>query len=317
MQTKGIDYDQTYASVVRGYKILLALAAENGWNIQQMDVETAFLNSNLNSELQQVYVQQSEGFAEGNYVCKLLKALYDLKQSPQAWYETLTQHLNVNNYTSITADASIFINKDKRVIIAAYVDDLLIMGHNTAEILDLKKHLCDKWKMKDLGSVKTYLGLDIERSKDLHTIYVSQKTYIAKILERFGFSNSNPVSTPMEAGLNLQKSQKQASAAYIHQYQEAIGSLMHAMTHTRPDIAYSVSTLAQFMSNPDETHWQAIKHVFRYLKGTQNLGITYSKASKTSKMLLTGWVDADYAADRDTRCSTTGYVFCLMGGSIT
>ena len=167
------------------------------------------------------------------------------------------------------------------------MDDLLIMGHNTAEILDLKKHLCDKWKMKDLGSVKTYLGLDIERSKDLHTIYVSQKTYIAKILERFGFSNSNPVSTPMEAGLNLQKSQKQASAAYIHQYQEAIDSLMHAMTHTCPDIAYSVSTLAQFMSNPDETHWQAIKHVFRYLKGTQNLGITYSKASKTSKMLLT------------------------------
>jgi len=100
-------------------------------------------------------------------------------------------------------------------------------------------------------------------------IRLSQEKYIEKVLSEFGMLDSNPVATPMEAGLKLTpETEKQAPEAWIHLYQSAVGSLMYAMIKTKPDIAFVVSTLSIYVSNPSNEHWAALKWVFRYLNGT-------------------------------------------------
>lgn len=136
------------------------------------------------------------------------------------------------------------------------------------------------------------------------------------MLEAYGFKDCNPVTTPMEPGIVLQKSDAEVDIKLQQEYQRAVGSLMYAMVQTRPDIAYAVSTLAQYSSNPNQTHWTAVKRIFRYLKGTLNLGIEYSRDARRGNELV-GYSDADYAGDRDSRRSTSGFVFMLAGGPIT
>ena len=143
-------------------------------------------------------------------------------------------------------------------------------------------------------------------------ICLSQEKYIEKVLSEFGMLDSNPVATPMEAGLKLTpKTEKQAPEAWIHLYQSAVSSLMYAMIKTRPDIAFVVSTLSIYASNPSNEHWAALKRVFRYLNGTRDLSIVYSKGS------LLGYTDSDWAGDITTRKSTSGYVFLLRSGTIS
>jgi hypothetical protein len=120
----------------------------------------------------------------------------------------------------------------------------------------------------------------------------------------------------MEPGIVLHKSTAEVDVMCQQEYQRAIGSLMYAMVQTRPDIAYAVSTLAQYSSNPDDTHWTAMKRIFRYLKGTAHLGIEYSRDARRGNELV-GYSDADYAGDRDNRRSTSGFVFMLAGGPVT
>jgi hypothetical protein len=315
-QQYGIDYEQTYASVVRAFRTIFALAALHGWDIQQMDAVTAFLNSSLPTTHQQVYVEQPHGYEVGILVCLLLKALYGLKQSPRAWYETVERFLFKNGYQACTADGSIFVNKEKRTIIALFVDDILITGLDETEIERAKDHFKAEYKMKDMGNISKYLGLDVTQSQNKTRIQVSQATYILEILDAYGFKDCKPVGTPMEPGIVLQKSDTEVDMKLQQEYQRAIGSLMYTMVQTRPDIAYAVSTLAQYSSNPNHTHWTAVKRIFRYLKGTLSLGIEYSRDARRGNELV-GYSDADYAGDRDNRRSTSGFVFMLAGGPIT
>jgi hypothetical protein len=314
-QQHGIDYNQTYASVVRAFRTIFALATLHSWEIQQMDAVTAFLNSELPTD-QQVYVEQPHGYAVGTSVCLLQKALYGLKQSPRAWYQTIQSFLSKHGYHACTADESIFVSKEKQIIIAIYVDDILIASLSKEDIEEAKTIFKAEYKMKDLGNISRYLGLDVTQSTDRSSLQISQRSYIQEILRTYGFSDCNPTATPMDPGMILQKSQEEVNVELQQKYQEAIGSLMYVMVQTRPDIAYAVSTVAQFSSNPNDMHWNAVKRIFRYLKGSLNLGIEYSRGTKQAE-ILTGYSDADYAGDQDTRRSTSGFVFMLAGGPIT
>jgi hypothetical protein len=313
-QQYGTDYDQTFASVVRAFRTVFAIAAINGWDIKQMDVVTAFLNSSLPISEQQVYVEQPHGYSSDQRVCLLRKALYGLKQSPRAWYDTIKSFLRTQGYQECTADNSIFVNKTHKIIVAIYVDDFIITGPDKNRIEELKGSLKKEYQMKDMDNVSKYLGLDVAQSEDKEKIQVNQKTYIRSILRTFGFEDCNPVSTPMEPGIVLQKSEEAIDEELQQKYQRAIGSLMYVMVQTRPDISYAVSTLAQYSSNPNQKHWGGVKRVFRYLKGTQELGLEYSKQASQQ---IVGYSDADYAGDRDNRRSTSGYVFMLAGSPLT
>ena len=162
-----------------------------------------------------------------------------------------------------------------------YVDDLLIFGDNKNHVKEVKRTLSRQYKMTDLGAVQRFLGLRIRRDRNTRVIDIDQEDYIQSVLERFNMADCKPVGTPMDPGVRLTKDmcpttdaerEEMASVPYIN----AVGALMYLATATRPDIANAVSILARFSSNPGLQHWQAVKHLMRYLKGTMDMKLTYS-----------------------------------------
>ncbi|KAL0458466.1 UNVERIFIED_CONTAM: Retrovirus-related Pol polyprotein from transposon TNT 1-94 [Sesamum latifolium] len=171
-----------------------------------------------------------------------------------------------------------------------------------------------------LGNAKKILGMTIERDRRNSTIFLNQSSYVKSVLKNFSMTNSKPPSVPFAAHFQLCKDQSPKTDSEKEKmknvpYSNAIGSVMYLMVSTRPDIAYSVSCLSRFMSNPGSSHWEALKWLLRYLKGSVNNGIKFSKCSQGAN--LVGYVDSNYANDRDSRKSTTSYVFTLCGACIS
>ncbi len=310
-QRYGIDFNETFAAVVKPmtYKALFAIAARNDWEIEQMDVKTAFLYGDLDDE---VYVEMPTGFEEPNRVCKLNKALYGLKQAPRVWFKTLTDFLKSLGYHAIPEDPSVYRNKEQGVYVAIYVDDLLIFGPNKPAIATLKKNLSDRFHMSDLGPVAYYLGLEVQRDRPNRKIRLSQKTYLRKILVDLNMNGLRGAQTPMDPSLILEPAPNDHIAldSEKQRYQSAVGSLMYLMLGTRPDIAFSVSQVSRFSANPTEKHWTAVQRIFRYLKQHPDLGLVYRDEE------LLGYTDANWARDND-RKSTGGYLYKLGGAAIS
>ncbi len=312
-QVEGLDYTETFASVVKpmSYKAMYAIAAANDWEIEQMDVKTAFLYGKI---LEDVYVVQPTGFEQGiNQVCKLNKALYGLKQSPRVWFETLAKFLSSLGYVPLDAESNVFM-KDGTMV-AIYVDDLILTGPNPAAISWLKNALNGRFEMSDLGPCTYYLGMMISRNRSLRQLTLDQSTYVEQVLRDHGMWDCKPLATPMDASCRLVKAPDEYTAdkSLRISYQSAVGSLMYIMLGTRPDIAYSISVVSRYASNPTQTHWQAVKRIFRYLRGTHQMKLVFRGALKP----LEGYTDSDWAGDQDTRRSTSGYAFNVGSGVIS
>jgi hypothetical protein len=313
-QREGIDFNETFATVVKpmSYKLIFAIAAALDWEIDQMDVKTAFLYGKVEET---VYMEQPTGLEDGSTkVCKLNRAIYGLKQAPRVWYNTLSEFLQQLGFEPLDADASVFHKKG--VIIAIYVDDLLITGRDRTEIDALKDALKKRFQMSDLGPVNFYLGMTVTRDRPNRTLRLGQKSYLTKILRDFGMEDCKTSVTPMDAnGSNLVSAPKDymASSVDTKEYQRLIGSLMYAMLGSRPDIAFAVSMVSRFASNPTPEHVTAAKRILRYLRGTLDYQLTY----RGDLAALTGYSDADWAGDKETRRSTGGFVFNVGSGSIS
>jgi hypothetical protein len=228
------------------YKLIFAIAAALDWEIDQMDVKTAFLYRLVKET---VYVQQPLGLknksAGLDKVCKLNRALYGLKQAPRVWYNTLSEYLQELGFKPLDADASVFHKKG--VIIAIYVDDLLITRKDRKEIDALKQALNHRFKMSDLGLVNFYLDMTVTRDRTNRTLRLGQQAYLTKVLRDFGMEYCKAAATPMDAnGSNLVPAPKDymASQSEIKDYQRAIRSLMYAMLGSRPDIDFAVSMVS-------------------------------------------------------------------------
>lgn len=315
-QQLGINFEETFASVVKpmSYKAMFAIAAKYDLDIIQLDIMTAFLNAFLKDR---IYMELPDGMDQnGDMVALLNRALYGLKQSPREWYLTLKEWLETRGFCHIESDHSVFINSTTHLVVCVYVDDLLIFGpRNSKDIDTLKSELNQRFEMTDLGPVHQFLGMRVERNRVKKTITISQGAYINKVLDRFGMSDCKPVSTPMVSGTQLHKEEiLKASPKNLALYQSMVGSLMYAMVETRPDIAYSVSVLSRYASNPTETHIAAAKRVLRYLKKAPELGITYGSTGHDG---LVGYTDASWGNDEETRRSTGAYLFTLFGGAIS
>jgi hypothetical protein len=314
MQQEGLDFYETFASVVKpmSYKAIFAIAAAQDWELEQMDVKTAFLYGNIDAE---VYMEQPRGCNDGTgRVCKLQKALYGLKQAPRIWYQTLADYLKTLGFEPLDADMSVFHRED--MIIAVYVDDLLIAGPNINSINEVKRLLGEKFHMEDMKACSYYLGMKITRNRANRTIKLSQTGYLEKIIKDFNLWECNTKhDTPMETSSKhmVPETEKQATPEFKRQYQSMVGSLMYAMMGTRPDIAFAVSVVSRFASNPNDYHMKAVKRILRYLRATIDMELTFS-GDLTG---LTGYSDADWAGDLDTRRSTNGYVFNIGSGTIS
>ena len=318
-QVHGIDYTETFAPVAKftSIRALLALAAKLDLEIHQMDVKSAFLNGDLEEE---IYMSPPPGFppASDGYVWKLKKSLYGLKQASREWYKKVRTEFESLGFTRSQADHSVFhkIVDGKLLIVAVYVDDMLILGKSTAHILALKGKLEETYEMTDLGEARWILNMEVLRDRGKHTLKLSQDKYIEEILERHGMADCRPVSTPMAQNQKLTK----LTEAEIDpkDYQRALGSLMYAMLGTRPDIAYAVGVLSQHAATPGEEHWTALMRVYRYLRGTSDLTLTYHGDEGESKSFPDPicYVDADWAADINDRRSISGHVFLMSGGAV-
>ncbi|GJX42733.1 putative ribonuclease H-like domain-containing protein [Tanacetum coccineum] len=250
-QEKGIDYDEVFAPVamIEAIRLFLAYASFMGFIVYQMDVKSAFLYGIIEEE---VYVCQTPGFEDPYFpdkVYKVEKALYGLHQAPRAWYKTFSTYLIENGFRRGTIDKTLFIKKDKGVIllVQVYVDDI-IFGST-------KKYLCDKFEglmhkrfqMSSIEELTLFLGLQVQQKED--GIFISQDKYMVKILKKFDFATVKTASTPIETNKALVKDEE-TEAVDVHLYRSMIRSLMY-LTTSRPDIMFAVCACAGFQYPKD------------------------------------------------------------------
>ncbi|KAJ0566228.1 putative RNA-directed DNA polymerase [Helianthus annuus] len=313
-QKYGIDYQEVFAPVIRfeTIRLVLALATHHGWHLHQMDVKTAFLNGKLE---EQVYIEQPQGYiqkGEEKKVCHLKRALYGLKQAPRAWYSRIDAYFIQNKFKKCIYEHTLYIKdtNEGKLVICLYVDDLILASSSMRLISDFKESMKKEFEMTDMGCLHYFLGMEV--SYENGNIILSQKKYMRSLLEKFRMTSCNTVSTPMEYGLKLSKDDPED---FVDEkvYRSLVGSLMY-LTNTRPDIMFAVSKISRFMENPKKSHWEAAKRILKYIKGTQQQGITYSKGGKKQ---LVGFSDSDYAGNIDDSKSTSGYIFHLGSGPVS
>lgn len=315
-QEYGIDYEETFAPVVRftSIRTLLAFAVERGMLIHQMDVITAFLNGKLEEE---IYMQQPEGFikpGEENLVCKLNRSIYGLKQSPRCWNKELKSYMEKIGFKQSSADPCIFVRNAKCLtVVAVYVDDLILVSDTEEEMQKVKNDLAAQFKMKDMGQLHYCLGINIEQKKN-GVLLMHQRRYILDLLKRYSLMDANPVSTPADVNVKLEKEDGFSNSVDTKLYQSMVGSLLYAALATRPDIAQAVGAVAKYCARPSEAHLTAVKRIFRYLKGTVDLGLKFKSQRNLSPV---GYSDADWAGDRDDRHSTSGNLFLMASSPIS
>jgi hypothetical protein len=316
-QQEGIDYSEVFAPVSAHptLRMLLAHVAKEDLELHQLDIATAFLHGELE---ERVYVRPPEGYECGEGKCwQLHKALYGLKQAPRAWYGKLRRALEEFGFVAATADPALFVRShDKETeFLLVYVDDLLIAARELIVVEHTKKEVLSRFKGRDLGEAGVYLGLHITRDRAAGTLKVSQQAYSSQLLKKHGLEEAKSRSTPMDQGTKLSKEGDSVQdEGERKRYASTVGALLYLANCTRPDIAYATSSLARFMSAPTQQHLQAAKAVLRYLAGTLDQGVVYSKHHGDG---LVGYGDADYAGCVDTRRSTSGYVFLCAGGAVS
>nr|GEX37848.1 putative RNA-directed DNA polymerase [Tanacetum cinerariifolium] len=277
-QTYGIDYSETFSPVakINTIGVLCSIAANKGWPLHQFDVKNAFLHGELKEE---VYMKAPHGFTNKfgeREVCHLKKSLYGLKQSPRAWFGRFTLAMKNRGFKQSNSDHTLFLKQRGNLItcLIIYVDDMIVTGDDKEEITKLKKHLFTEFEMKHLGRLKYFLGIEVLRSKQ--GIFMCQKELADK-----------------------------------GRYQRMVRKLIYLL-HTRPDIAYAVGVVSQFMHQPQKNHMKAVMRILRYLKGTTEHGVLFKPNGHLVTQLYT---DADWAGDKGNRRSTSGY-FTVVGGNL-
>lgn len=315
-QKFGINYNETFSPVVRyeTIRMIVALAAEHNLYLHQMDVSSAYLNSDLKET---VYMKQPEQFVSQefpNKVCKLNKAIYGLKQSGREWNEKIDKVLKEMGFTPCASEPCVYTRNygGNFNIIAVYVDDLLLASSRKEDIDTIKQQIELKFDVVDGGKLHYFLGMQFERHGETGDISVCQKKYIEDLLQEYGMAQCKSISTPMDPGFQISCSKENCQRINKTNYQSLIGALMYLAMSSRPDILHATCKLAQCNMDPHIEHWTSAKRILRYLNGTKDFKLHYSKTNQP----VTCYVDADWGGDTTDRKSFTGWVFIAAGGAI-
>jgi hypothetical protein len=335
-QQFGVDYTDTFAPTVRPatLRILLALGAAKGDDIiiEQADVKNAYLNAWMHDDevvlidipkFYELFRQLPEAFKklirEGKrVVLRLKRPLYGTKQGAHHWYEELKRILLLLGFRVSNADEAMFykVDGDRFLVLAAATDDFTIVTNSRVLSTETKTQLNQHFELVELGPINWLLGVSVTRNLKDKTLALGQQAYIEQIIARFGLSNARPDVTPMEPGADYHPDSSGVSPTLLTPaekttYREMIGSLMYCATMTRPDIAYAVSTLSQFLEAPRSTHMKAVKRVFCYLLGTKKLKLVLG-----GNLDVTGFSDADWASQRH-RHSISGFAYFVGLGTVS
>ncbi|GJT61411.1 retrovirus-related pol polyprotein from transposon TNT 1-94 [Tanacetum coccineum] len=240
-------------------RLVLSIVALKNLHLEQLDVKTSFLHGDLEED---IYMAQPEGFQsaekEENLMCKLKKIMYGLKQAPRQWYLKFDRFMQRAGYKRCAMDHCCYLKKvgSSYIILLLYVDDMLVAGSDMAEIKKLKRQLSQEFEMVDLGSTKQILSMSIIRDKTKGTLRLSQEKYIGKVLEKFDMKDAEAM----------------------------------------PDIAHVVGVVSRFMFKPGREHWEAVKWLLRYLKGTLKATLCFRR----KEVVLEGFFDSDYGGCLDS-----------------
>ncbi|KAJ0940684.1 putative RNA-directed DNA polymerase [Helianthus annuus] len=312
-QKEGVDFDETFAPVVKMVTIrcVLSLAVQNDWKLFQLDINNAFLYGDLHED---VYMSLPEGYysKDESRVCKLKKSLYGLKQAPRMWNEKLVKVLIDFGFVQSMCDYSMFVknNNNTVVILLVYVDDIVLTGNSLDEITKVKKALKSNFLIKDLGELKYFLGIEV--IKDKNGICLSQRKYCMELLSEYGMLGCKPSNCPIEqnhvvANICKEKHQLLLNVTF---YQKLVGKLIY-LSHTRPDIAYGVHFLSQHMHSPTVGHLEIAYKLLRYLKKSPGKGIMFKRNISFD---MQAYADSDWGKSvTESRKSVTG--FCVFLGN--
>lgn len=316
-----IDFNETFAPVLKykSLRILLALATIKKYEIEHLDVQTAFLNAELNEE---IYMKLPKNYevktkAGKQLVCKLKKSIYGLKQASHEWNMEINKTIKLLNFTQCKSDTCVYwkqSNNNNKIILAIFVDDIIVIhsSNDNNEWNELKKNLMNTYKMKDNSNKDTQLILGMRIIRDSNSLKISQELQINKALKEFNMENCKEKFTPSEILKLTEADCPQTDEETLKMknipYMSLVGNVLYVSLCTRPDISYSVNCVSRFCKNPGQNHWIAGKRILRYLKATSSLGLKYENNRSDDSIELIGYCDADWAGNVDDRRSTTGFV---------
>jgi hypothetical protein len=321
-QVYGVDYMETYAPVAKlaSLRTILALAVHLGWRIDCFNFNAAYLNGEL-GDSEEIYMELPPGYGGGNieYVAKLDKALYGLKQARCIWYDTFARALAELGFHASAADLGMFYAcfGEHTLILIVHVDDCTLTSSCPKLMVKYKEKLDSIFPLTDLGNIHFLLSIQVIYDQHRHTISLSQLSFIDTIIARFSLIDAKPYNTPMVPSATYSKRDSPSSPTDLAcmckvPYHEAIGSLMYVAVTTHPDISFTVSTLSQFLDNLGEAHWEAVKHIFRYLKGMRDHTLTYGM----ERQELHGYTDADRAL-QEHHHAISGHTFIIDRGVVS
>jgi Reverse transcriptase (RNA-dependent DNA polymerase) len=290
-QIGGVNYTKTFSAAAKmpTVYVILANAAHQNWEIEHIDVKSAYLNAPLKEIIYMKPPRSVLKPGQEGKVLRLIKGLYGLKQAGRGWYlEMAGVFMNKMGFEQSKTDHSVFFQwtDDEHTIVAVATDDMAITSKRAMNIKWFKSKVKEFWDIKDYRPIKWFLIFQIKRDCKFKTISINQQAYIESVVEKFGLTNAKNVATPMAANA---KFMFQHSPMMLNQvahlnripYSEAIGSILWAMVVSRPDTAYAVGVLSQFIQNPGPAHWDGVKRVVSYLGSTKELWLTFGGTKET------------------------------------
>jgi len=322
-QQLGVDYNETWAGVTRleSVRMTAAIAVRYDLKLWRIDFVGAYLNSLTKED---VYMKQPEGFVETGFedhVCKLVHTIYGTMQGAHDWYETLKETYEQLGYTTSRADPCVRYKRDggQYTITDTYTDDVFGASTTDEEIRKRKNEMGDVWEIKDVGESEYFLGMHVQQDLTAGTIKLTQRPYWEHVINRFNLTHVPLRNIPLPVGLVLDNNMCPQTDSEKQQmrdkpYRAILGSVMWGQLATRPDLSFAVSLLSRFQAAPGIDHWKALMHVVGYIKNTLDYGLTYRR---DADLTPTAFVDADYGGCRDTRRSTSRYVFLMAGAPVT
>ncbi|XP_015165149.1 uncharacterized mitochondrial protein AtMg00810-like [Solanum tuberosum] len=291
-QQPSIDYHETFSPVFQAItiRIVLSLAISNCWPIRQLEVKNAFLYGILKEE---VFRKQPPGFIHPDFP----------HHAPRAWFHHFSTFLFSHGFTCSKSDTSMFVRHSASgiLVLLLYVDDIILTGSHSPLLDQFISLLSSQFSMKDLGELHYFLGVQVVCSSD--SLHLSQQKYISDFLLKFHMHTCKPVGTPLASRTTICLVDGELLPE-PSEYMSMVGVLQY-LTLIRPDIAYVVNVVSQFIHAHRTTHLHCVKRIFRYLHGTTHYELFLRASSSISLVVV--YSDVDWATCPDTRRSTTGF----------
>ena len=303
-------------------RLFFLLCVTEDLEMDVCDIQVAFLNALIPEGHEDIYMRHPEGYGDENTVCKLLKCLYGLRDSPKLWNETIHGFMLKQGFVCSTIEPCLYtkVLSDGQIIrVLLYVDDLCIGGKRAA-VDEFKAALKAEYDVTDHGPVTSYVGIEFTRNREARTGFISMKKYTQKVIANFGMANCNAVNTPYVLGNDSEWDTQPTESSEVtfmqtQPYRSMVACILWISHNCRSELTFTVKKLSRHYNNPSRKHLEFAKRVLAYLQGTLDTGIVVNRSGRADYLKLEMYSDSDWASDKETRKSTSG-VMALVNDTL-